>query len=87
MSNPDDSPYPSLTEEQIAQVDRLLENGGGETYSEIASAIEYRVARPGLVSDRWTSELEAYLLRQIALGHARRVWNKDAEDHFYMATK
>jgi hypothetical protein len=75
-----------LTPEQVQQVVNLLENGGGVTYSEIALAIEYEPATALAVSDS-PGELELYLLRQIALGNVRRVWNKDMNDHFYMVAK
>jgi hypothetical protein len=82
-------PLPPLTDEQINQIDLLLQNGGGVTYGDIKGAIDYgspkgriRIMQPGEID-----HLDAYLLKQIALGNARRVWNKDAEDHFYMAVK
>ena len=71
----------AFSRHQRDQVDRLLQNGGGVTYGEIAQTIDYEWAP----SSEGDDELQAYLLKQIALGHARRLWNNDLEDHFYLA--
>ena len=74
---------PPLTDEQITMVDNLLAKGAGLTLSQIADAIGLEYPELWHGSD----PLEQYLLQQIALGNAERVWNNDERDHFYMATQ
>jgi hypothetical protein len=77
-------PEVSLTPEQTWEVDRLLEDSAGVTYGDIAAAIGYDVPTDVCRSGS-RDVLEDYLLKLIADGTARRVWNREAEDHFYMA--
>ena len=78
----DASPQHHLTPEQIEQVDNLLTNGGGVTYEEIATAIEFAE-----VFSSGPNALETYLLKRIAADGVRRLWNNDLHAHFYVVAR